>query len=441
MDKHKDLNAESYALSAMFCDKEGLTIGIELLKKEDFAIREHQWIFEAIDNLFNNMSDVDVITVTNELKRLNYLDRQGAINKLTEEFILEIGDLAYSSASIKSHIQIIKDKKTTRDLIETSRGILNECERNELSSSEILDKAQLMMLNINAETTKSIQHIETVAHKTIEFIEHKIANKNNNDGIVTGIYGLNNLAGLLKSGQLIVIGAPSGHGKSILANQIAFINGSHRNKSVLIFNMEMTSEEMLIRELARQADVTHSGINDCTLDNMQIANINKVASELSSKKINIDDSSSQTISTIRAKASQVLQKEGRIDLIVVDYIQLMTPPHSINNREQQIAFLSRQLKMIAKDFKCPVLALSQLNEHGEVRESRAIENDADKLILLSQPYKQGLDSVVIDTIEIEPPPKDYCLLKLKKNRSGNTGYIDAKINGNKMMITDWHTFD
>jgi len=430
-------NSESIVISSMMADNEGLTKGIEFLTKEDFYYLENMWLFEAIDSLFRKGLKIDLGSIINQLSKMKYLNRQGTKFYLDSVHVNEVGDIVMSSANIETHIAFLKEKTILRKLLKLCKKIETEIKKDEMSTNELLERSQKAILAIDSTMAKSLVSSTEAVTRSLSILENKDVNVSH--GIGASIPALTNITGNFKSGQLIIIGAGTGHGKSLLTNQIIFSN-IQRGKKGLIINMEMEVEEIIHRELSRASEVDHGRLESGMLRIEHIQKIHTVGSDLANKHFLIDDTATQTIASIKAKAMQAEQQLSNLDFIVIDYLQLITTTEKNKSREQEVAAISRGLKIIAKEFKCPVIALTQLNEEGKSRESRGIENDADKVIILERPYMAGFEKIELNGHEI-PTPEDFGRIKVKKNRGGGLGQIDVRVTGALMKIEEWREDD
>jgi len=438
-----DLNAEAAVLSAMMIDNFVVARALEKLDEEHFYHSPHKIIFTTIKELFEENIEIDIITLIDRLRQKRSLEKVGG-----EAFINDLSDMVLSGANIEFHADIVLGKALLRQLINTSNQIIEECyntgnDQQEFSKKEsynavkdIVDHAEQQIFKIaERPSAKTFVKVKDIIPNTLKNIEDIATAKKSILGVPTGFIELDALVGGFRPGQFVVLAARPAMGKSSLALNIALNAAWDNDKRVAIYTMEMENDECLMRMLSsatRKLGSDKSVSMDVMLkgygmDEKKILTLTELADRLSEKDIFIDDSGVNTILDIRAKTRRLKAQIKGLDLVIIDYIQLMSAKGKKENRQQEIAEISRSLKILAKDLNVPIIALSQLNRAVEsrnppipiladLRESGAIEQDADIVIFIyrdevynEESEEQGLANIIIS-----------------KNRHGPLGKIKLK---------------
>ncbi len=417
-----DINAEAAVLSAMMIDNFVVSRAIELLEEEHFYRTAHKIIFKTILDLFEENIEIDIITLIDRLKQNGTLEKVGG-----ENFINELSDVVLSGANIDYHANIVLERALLRQLITTSNQIIEECYKSDQPVEDIVDNAEQEIFRIaerpERKTFVSINKIIPVAIKNIEEIA---TSKKSVIGVPSGFPDLDKKIGGFRPGQFVVIAARPAMGKTSLALNIAFNASVYYDKKVAIFTMEMDNEEILLRMMSSASEVSMDNmLKGYGMDEKKILRIAQVAEALSEKDIFIDDLGSNTILDIRAKTRRLRAELKGLDLLIIDYLQLMTVKRNRENRQQEIAEISRSLKILAKELEIPIIALSQLNRAVEsrkppipmladLRESGAIEQDADVVMFI---YRE-------EEYDKETEKKGIAQIIISKNRHGATGELE-----------------
>ena len=420
--KANDINAEAAVLSAMMIDNFVVSRAIELLEEEHFYRTAHKIIFKTILDLFEENIEIDIITLIDRLKQNGTLEKVGG-----ENFINELSDVVLSGANIDYHANIVLERALLRQLITTSNQIIEECYKSDQPVEDIVDNAEQEIFRIaerpERKTFVSINKIIPVAIKNIEEIA---TSKKSVIGVPSGFPDLDKKIGGFRPGQFVVIAARPAMGKTSLALNIAFNASVYYDKKVAIFTMEMDNEEILLRMMSSASEVSMDNmLKGYGMDEKKILRIAQVAEALSEKDIFIDDLGSNTILDIRAKTRRLRAELKGLDLLIIDYLQLMTVKRNRENRQQEIAEISRSLKILAKELEIPIIALSQLNRAVEsrkppipmladLRESGAIEQDADVVMFI---YRE-------EEYDKETEKKGIAQIIISKNRHGATGELE-----------------
>ncbi len=384
----QNLEAEMAVLGSMLIDEEAVPIGMEMLSSAAFYRDAHRKIFEAVTRLFSTQKAVDLVTLTEELKGANRLEEVGGASYLTT-----LTTVVPTAANIQHYAKIVKEKAMLRSLIATATQIVGECFENQDQVDELLDKAEQLLFEITTKPTDSrAVFLKEMLTDSIETIERLYQRKELVTGIPTGLHDLDvQTAGLQPSDLIIVAGRPS-MGKSALAACIAEHVGVVERLPVVIFSLEMSKEQLVHRMLCAHARVDVHKARTGFLSQSDWPRLTTAAGKLSEAPILIDDSPAISALELRAKARR-LKSQHQVGLIIVDYLQMMRGSYRAENRQQEISDISKSLKALAKEIRVPVIAISQLSRAPEQREDRrpqladlresgAIEQDADVVILL-----------------------------------------------------------
>lgn len=418
-----DINAEAAILSAMLIDSGVISKGIELIKEEYFYSTKHKLIYRTITELFNESIEVDALTLANRLERNNLLEKVDGL-----PYINELGDYVVSSANFEYHLNIVTEKALLRHLITSCNGIIENCYGAAKPVKTIVDEAEQAIFEIaELPSHQGFQRIDQISHEVVETIDAIASTKIPVVGVPSGFSDLDRLTGGFRPGQFIIIAARPAMGKTSLALNIASHAAVNLGKKVGIFTMEMAADEVIMRMFSSAAEVNMEAMmKGYGMNEEKLIRIMQASDVLSAKHIYIDESGTNSPLDIRAKTRRLSAEIGGLDLIIIDYLQLMTLPKDRDNRQQEIAEISRALKILAKDMKIPVVALSQLNRGlesredrrprlADLRESGAIEQDADLVMFIYRDEyyypetteKPGVAEVIVG-----------------KNRHGSTGSAD-----------------
>ena len=434
----QNIEAEQSVIGAMLIDKNAVSLVTEKLMPEDFYRQAHQVIYSAILTLHSKNEPIDMITLINELKKMNRLDDVGGV-----AYITLLANVVPTAANAKFHAQIVEDKSILRQLVEGGTAIASLGYEGADDVPVIIDQAEKMVLRIsNRKGSKDFAEISEVLSDTINHIQAVLESRQSITGVATGFVDLDKLTAGLHPSDFIILAARPSMGKTALALNIAqnvAIRGARegqKKKRVAFFSLEMSREQLVQRMLCSEADVDAQRLRaggdnkDKDNDNADLWNKLWVAADLlSNAQIFIDDTPGITIMEMRSKARR-LQAEGGLDLVVIDYLQLMQGTSGRNNsdnRQQEVSEISRGLKALARELNVPVLALSQLSRSVEarqvkkpmlsdLRESGSLEQDADIVLGLYREDYFNRESTEHNTGE----------LIVLKNRHGNTGTINVQ---------------
>lgn len=435
-----DINAEAAVLSAMMMDNFVVAKAIEKLEPEHFYRKAHEVIFRNITELFEQNIEIDIITLIDKLKTNSELEKVGG-----ETFINELSDMVLSGANAEFHIDIVLEKALLRQLITTSNKIIEMSYNSDEPVEDIVDTAEQEIFRIaERPNRKAFRSISKIIKGTIKNIEETATTKKNIHGVPSGFMELDRKIGGFRPGQLIVLAARPAMGKTSLALNIASNTAVRYDKKVGIFTMEMEAEELLMRILSSASEVEMENmLKGYGMNEKKLLRIAGAAEVLAEKNIYIDDSGSNTILDIRAKTRRLQAEIKGLDLIIIDYLQLMSSKRNRENRQQEISEISRNLKVLAKEINIPIIALSQLNRGlesrddkrpklSDLRESGAIEQDADIVMFI---YR---DEVYFEDTTEKPGIAEIII---GKNRHGAIGKIELKFDAPFTAFKDLNQYD
>lgn len=394
---HDDV-AEQSVLGGMLLSKDAIADVVESLRASDFYKPAHETIYEAILSLYGHGSPADAITVADELKKRGELTRVGGAAYL-HTLIASVP----TAANAQYYAEIVKEHAIMRRLIEAGTKIAQLGYANETEVDALVDQAQA---EIYAVTDGNAKEDYVSFSEALEATMHEIdANSNRPDGVYgvpTDFLELDELTGGLHGGQMIVIAARPGVGKSTLALDIARSAAIHHHMATVFFSLEMSRTELAMRILSAEGKISMGRLKKGDLDTEGWTNLATLQGRIDSAPLFIDDSPNMTLMEIRAKCRRLKQRND-LKLVVLDYLQLMSSGKKVESRQQEVSEFSRSLKLLAKELDVPVIALSQLNRGSEqrtdkrpmvsdLRESGSIEQDADMVILLHREDMYNPDS-------------------------------------------------
>jgi len=384
----QNLEAEMAVLGSMMLDEKAISTVIELLDQNSFYKDSHRKIFEAICNLYNANKAVDLVTVNDELKRQGILDSIGGAS-----FLAELVNSVPSAANVIHYARVVREKSILRSLINNATSIASLAYEFEGDADEALDRAESFIFNIrDSKRTSNIVPIKEIIHTSIENIDQIYQKKAQISGIPTGFVDLDiRTAGLHPSDLIVVAGRPS-MGKSAFAVGLAEYAGVVQKLPLAFFSLEMSKEQLVQRMLCAHARVDAHKVRTGYLASSDWPRLTAAAGKLSEAPIFIDDTPAISVMELRAKARR-LRAYYNIQLIILDYLQLMRGREKAENRQQEISEISRSLKALSRELNVPLVAISQLSravesrsDHrpqlSDLRESGAIEQDADLVLLL-----------------------------------------------------------
>ena len=404
----QNVDAEMAVLGSLLIEEDAINYALEILDSECFYSSAHKKIFSCMVELFEKNRAIDLITLTEELKRSNELEEVGGV-----AYLSTLANAVPTAANIEHYARIVKEKHILRALISHSTQIVSDAFHHDVNVEEILDKAESLIFEISdRKIDRSFVSLKEIVKDSIEAIDRLYQQKSYVTGVATGFIDFDQkTAGLQKSDLIVMAGRPS-MGKSALAISIAEYAGVVEKIPLAIFSLEMSKEQLVQRILCSHARIDAHKVRTGHLSPSDWPNLTKAAGELSEAPIYIDDTPAISIMELRAKARR-LKRNHDIQLLVVDYLQLMRTSASAESRQQEISEISRSLKALARELAIPLIAISQLSravesrqDHrpqlSDLRESGAIEQDADVVVLLLReeyynptPENKGIAEVII----------------------------------------------
>ncbi len=401
-------------------DEEPVSLAMEVLDYSDFFSTKHQLIFKAYQKLADTQNHIDIMTVAETLRKDGNLEKAGG-----EPYLMEIMAEVVSWAHVQSHCQIVKDKSLRRKIIRGCSEILNNCQKDEGETVDILDAAESTIYKIgDTQSKQGILPIKDILEETFELIDKY--SQGEIKGVTTGFSDLDAMTGGFQSSDLIILAARPSMGKTAFALSVASNAAVRAGKSVAVFSLEMGKEQLVQRILCHEAEINLQLLRTGKLAKRDYPKLTEAGGKLFDSNIFIDDTANQTAMQIRAKCRRQAQSPEGLDLVFIDYLQLMSGGGREENRQQEISQISRALKGLAKELNIPVIALSQLNRAVEsrgdarpmlsdLRESGAIEQDADIVMFIfrEEVYKKD-----------DPALQGKAELIIAKQRNGPIGKVD-----------------
>ena len=416
-----DVEAEQAVLGSMLTDKDAVISAIEVLKEDDFYRTDNRSIYEAIMNLYNRAEPIDIITVKAELESLGKFEQVGGL-----EYLASLPDKVPTTANAMKYIKIVEEKSTLRNLIKTANEIIELGYDPTEDVSDIMEGAEKKIFNIMQNNDKkSYSPIKDILVDSFTQLEELYNRKQHITGVPSGFTELDYKTAGFHGSDLVLIAARPAMGKSAFALNIATNAAVRGNVPVVIFSLEMSKEQMVNRILCSEAMVDSNKVRTGKLEEDDWTKLAGSIGPLSDAEIYIDDTPGISVMEIRAKCRK-LKLEKNIGMVVIDYLQLVQGSNKRNgSREQEISEISRSLKILAKELNVPVIALSQLSraveqrpDHrpmlSDLRESGAIEQDADIVIFLYRDDYYNKDS----------EKKDIAEVIIAKHRGGSLGTVE-----------------
>ncbi len=414
--------AEQSCLGSIILDNDYINEAMEKLKVDDFYFENNRHIYQAIIEIHDNGTPIDLVTLTNVLNDKNLLNKIGGA-----EYLNTLANIVPSSANFSFYAQIVFEKSLLRKLISSSNQILSNTYKEGTPIADVMDEAEKIIFDVtHRRITQDFQKISDVLPGTIKNIEKLYDKREYITGIPSGITKLDEMTAGFQNSELIIIAGRPSRGKSSLAINIAEHAAIEEKKIIALFSLEMAAEQIILRLLGSQAKVDISSLRSGYLSDSDWTPIVNASSLLHDAPIYIDDTPNLGLMELRAKARRVVSKY-KVEMIIIDYLQLITLYSRRENRQQEISEISRSLKALARELKIPVIALSQLRRLqtekdrptlSDLRESGALEQDADVVILIHYVPKEEDESDDSKTLDYE--------LLLEKQRNGPTGKINVR---------------
>lgn len=382
-----NIEAEQSVIGSMLIDKSSIIQVMEKLTYNDFYKESNKILFKAIMDLFQKDIPIDFVTLTDYLKAEGKLESAGGVS-----YITEVADSVPYTANLKSYIGIVKNKSMIRELIKVSSETIEDSYVNQNEVDNLLDRAQKRFFDLASNSnTSDYEHLSTVLERSFENIENMFINKGSVTGVSSGLQDLDAKTSGFQKGDMILIAARPSMGKTTFALNLAENAALKYSKSIVIFSLEMSKEQLAFKLLCSLANVDMLKLRTGEIDEKDWERIAKATGPLANSKIYIDDTAGMSIMEMRAKCRKLKIEHG-IDMIIIDYLQLMSGSNS-ESRQQEVSEISRSIKALAKEIGCPIIALSQLSRAPEqradhrpmlsdLRESGSIEQDADIVMFL-----------------------------------------------------------
>ena len=416
----QDIEAEQAVIGSMLTDQDAVSSAIETLKPEDFYREDNKIIYEAILNIYNRAEPIDIITLKAELSSMGKLDAVGGL-----EYIAVLPDKVPTTANVDRYIKIVEEKAMLRNLIKTANDILSMGYEPTDEPERVMDLAEKKIFDVmQKKSQKGYTPIKDVLVESFSKLEELYNQKQHVTGVPTGFIDLDKMTAGLHGSEFILIAARPAMGKSAFALNIGAYAATRANIPVAIFSLEMAKDQVANRILCSEALVDSNAVRTGELTDEDLSKLAETSGELSQAQIFIDDTAGISVMEIRAKCRK-LKLEKNIGLVIIDYLQLIQGSGKSSSREQEIAEISRSLKILAKEIEVPVIALSQLSravearpDHrpmlSDLRESGSIEQDADIVMYLYRDDYYNEDS----------EKKNQAEVIIAKQRAGSTGTVD-----------------
>ncbi len=433
-----NIEAEQSVIGAMFLSKYAINRACEELYPELFYLDANAKIFEVIKDLADNKKAIDLTTVIEELNKKKYLDKIGGV-----EYLTEVVNSVPSAANVDYYIEIVRDKAILRRLIDVSTEITTSSYDAEGSTSEILDNAEKQILTViknrKAGEFKTIQQVVSNAQTMLEELA---AQEGNITGIATGFHDLDNLTSGLHGSEFIVIAARPAMGKTAFALNLATNIAINSGKTVALFNLEMSAEQLAMRMISSLGQIEGSKIRSGNLEEKDWEGVNEAISLLADAKMYIDDTPGLSASEIRAKCRRLASSDEGLGIVIIDYLQLLTgSARYAGNRQQEVSEISRLLKTMALELNVPVIALAQLSRAVELREDKrpimsdlresgSIEQDADIVGFLYRDDYYNKKAAISKDVSLSE-------LIIGKHRNGATDTIELLFKRNVSTFTNY----
>jgi len=419
----QNIEAEQSILGALLLDKEAWDQISDLIIAEDFYRPAHQKLFSAIAHLQRHNTEVDIITVP------DYLKSKGEFELVGSDYIIQLVQNTITTANIATYAGIVRERSLLRKLIQTCTGIIQKTYSQDFESVEtFIDSVEGEIYRISESRESSgLTEASDIVFKSMEKIEQLYHQQVDLTGISTGFNRLDQMTSGLHPGELTIIAARPSMGKTAFSLNIAQHAAIRHKKSVAYFSVEMSKESVMMRVLASEAKINLSDIRSGRVPDSAWPKLVAAASMVSESPLFIDDTSGVSPAEIRARCRR-LKKQSGLDLIMIDYLQIMDLKQKVESRERAVSEISRSLKALAKELEVPVIALAQLNRSVEgraekkpmlsdLRESGSIEQDADVIMML---YREGYYD------RADEGKAAHAEIIIGKQRNGPTGSVDLK---------------
>lgn len=425
------IETEQSLLGTLILDKDAITDVIETVSREDFYKEAHKEIYNAIMELYNKNEPVDIITLTETLTKKGTINDLGGI-----DYISKLTEMGVLTTNAKHYAKIIEEKAVLRRIIKLSSTLMEKGYDSQ-EASELLAIAEKEVFDISQNQNKEgLEPISSVLHNTFKEIENMYNSDDAITGISTGFIDLDRKTSGFQRSDLVLVAARPSMGKTAFSINICQSAALKVDASVAIFSLEMSREQLVQRMLSTEAQIPLGDIRSGNMKDEDWVSLTKAMASLADARIFIDDTPAITVLEMRAKCRKLKMEKG-LDMIMIDYLQLMSGGDKNENRQQEISTISRSLKALAREMKCPVVALSQLSRGPEqradhrpmlsdLRESGAIEQDADVVMFLYRDEYYNPDT----------EQKNIGEVIIAKQRNGEVGTIELVWRGEFTKFVD-----
>ena len=415
-----DTDAEKSVLGSMLLEANAADLALEQLAPGDFYVPAHETVFATIGELRAHGQAIDMVTLVSRLRSMGQLERCGGV-----DYVAELIGFVPTAVNAQQYIRIVLEKSTLRQLVRAGTAIARNGMDEARNVEDSLNDAEKRIYEISMRKTEdSLQPISELVPAAYSYIGDLMSRKGKLTGIATGFTELDRMTNGLQNSDLIIIAGRPAMGKSSFAMNIAQYAALHDGRSVLVFSLEMSAPQLVMRMLCTEASVDSQRIKEGLVDDADLGRLMTVMDPMSKACMFIDDTGGVTVPDIRSRCRRLKARKG-LDMVVIDYMQLIqgSGQRRSDNRQQEISDMTRQLKLLAKELDVPILLLAQLNRGPEtrqdhtpmisdLRESGSIEQDADMVILLYRP-------AVYDETE-----DNMSQAIIAKHRHGPTGVVE-----------------
>jgi replicative DNA helicase len=438
----QELELEEAILGALMLEKDAINEVIDILRPDSFYSDAHSMIFSAIVELFSKNEPIDLLTVTNRLRKNGELEKAGGSFRITE-----ITSSVSSSANIQYHARIISETSIKRDIIRMASNLLKNAFDSTSDALTLVDEAEKTIIEINSGYSASgkSKYVKQILPEAIKGIQIASKKPDGITGIPSGINALDKVTGGWQNSDLIMIGARSGMGKSDLAVNLV-LNAAKNGFKVALYTLEMSSLQLVNRMIAVDREIERTKIRSGRLDDLDWSSLSMFSEKISNHAIVVDDPGINHIS-VRSSARKLKIKE-KIDMVVVDYLQLIESLGKGKTTNDKVSEISRSLKLMAKELNIPVISLSQLSRDVEkrggdkrpvlsdLRDSGSLEQDSDIVIFPYRPEYYGFQ-----TRDDGSSTFQLMELDIAKHRNGSVETVDARYLGKFGKITDFNSHE
>ncbi|OFS27610.1 replicative DNA helicase [Brevibacterium sp. HMSC07C04] len=429
----QDRDAEASVLGGMMLSKDAIADVVELLRGDDFYIPAHETIYDTILDLYAAGEPADAVTVANALSKAGSIARIGG-----PAYLHTLISSVPTAANAGFYANIVREQAMLRKLVEAGTRIVQMGYDAEGDTEDLVNRAQAEIYSVTERNaSEDYVRLADVLGPTVEEIERSGAHDGDTIGVPTGFYEFDELTNGLHAGQMIVIAARPGMGKSTLALDFARSAAIHNSQTTVIFSLEMGRQELTMRLLSAESGIPLQALRHGDLDQSRDwTTLANTMGRINDAPLYMDDSPNMALTEIRAKCRRLKQQHD-LKMVVIDYLQLMTSGKRVESRQQEVSEFSRSLKLLAKELEVPVIALSQLNRSSEqrtdkrpmvsdLRESGSIEQDADMVLLIHRE----------DVYDPESPSAGEAQIIVAKHRNGPTGEITVAFQGAKSRFAN-----